>query len=486
MDSRQQDYIKKLYLRFYRESVSGNPSSESYSEEELLDIFDYAGDMGDDYTQLMVLLKARTDYPDDPELMARRGIFLTFNTGGTALSQDFLDSHTHDSALWDIMRIYNLKPSYRDATAMLDKMLSRFDEIDDEAVIRMVDVIAELNLFDWFMANLDALKAKVMYPETLLHEAAEECIGHGLTDRAIALLVELTEIEPFDPLYWRMLAEQYIVIDNFTDALKAVDYALAIDGKDLETLMLKAQILFDLSDTRHDEAIQMMERLCRKNPDESRTAFLLAQMLTLVGRTDESRAIVTRFLDENPLDVHMIQSAMLLHDDELSRRILSRYLDNDSHLSDEAIESYADHLTEVKCVRESAILQYLWYRRHRDTRLVNRTVFGLYLYGFYDEVCEIILHSGEFPVVNLSVMGPTEWSMSMLALARCHHTNALLSLTASMVSVDLARLNPGLRLSATAAIAIAATLSDLIDAHGDNISADDLKPIDPFQSGMME
>ncbi len=482
MDSHQEDYIKGLYIQFHDESKNGNPSAESYSVEELLDIFDYASDMGDNYTQLMVLLKSQVEYPDNPELQGRRAIFLTFSTGGTILTQDFSDRNDDKSALWRIMRMYNGRPDSDTVRRELDEILHSPEQLDDETVIRLVDLLFDLDMLDWLIDNLDVLKTKVQYLETLLHEAAQECISHERTEHAIVLLSELTDIEPFDPLYWRMLASQYVVVDSFKDALKAVDYALAIDGKDIATQMLKAQIVFDLY-SDHGDAVNIMERLYRKNPQESGVAFLLAQMLTLVGRTDESRQIILKFLQNNPADQQMIQSAMLLHDDDLTHRVLQKYISCENSLDDDVIERFSDHLVDVQCSRESVLLQYLWYRIHPDTKLYSRIVTGLYLLGQYEDVCRMIYSTyGEFPVVKFGKLDFTEWVMALLASARCNKTNAVLSLSASMVSMHSGQFPPSMRLAVTTAKAIAETISNLQDRNPEGIRSEDIDALDPFRT----
>ena len=51
----------------------GRPISERYySEDELVSIFDYSGDRGDDYLRTEALLLGARLYPDSPELLQRR------------------------------------------------------------------------------------------------------------------------------------------------------------------------------------------------------------------------------------------------------------------------------------------------------------------------------------------------------------------------------------------------------------------------------
>ena len=55
MPQSDEQYMRDLYNRF-RADVMDNNNSEFYEEDELLDIYDYAQDEGDDMVMLYVLL----------------------------------------------------------------------------------------------------------------------------------------------------------------------------------------------------------------------------------------------------------------------------------------------------------------------------------------------------------------------------------------------------------------------------------------------
>ena len=78
LDGQQSDeqYMKELYERF-RKGVLANDASEFYDEDELLDIYDYAQDEGDEMTQLYVLLTGARLYPGSDFLDERKAFFLS-------------------------------------------------------------------------------------------------------------------------------------------------------------------------------------------------------------------------------------------------------------------------------------------------------------------------------------------------------------------------------------------------------------------------
>ena len=71
-----EQYMRELYERFLK-GVRDNMNSEFYEEDELLDIYDYAQDEGDEMVQLYVLLAGARLYPDSDFLDERKAFFLS-------------------------------------------------------------------------------------------------------------------------------------------------------------------------------------------------------------------------------------------------------------------------------------------------------------------------------------------------------------------------------------------------------------------------
>ena len=64
----------------FRADLSRPVGERFYSEDELITIFDLAGDSYDDYIRSEVLLLGMRLYPESDELMARRAIFIAIPT----------------------------------------------------------------------------------------------------------------------------------------------------------------------------------------------------------------------------------------------------------------------------------------------------------------------------------------------------------------------------------------------------------------------
>lgn len=64
---------EELYQRF-RESLRRPVSERFFDEDELVEVYDYAGDLNDDYVQMEVLFCGARLYPESQALSERRAL----------------------------------------------------------------------------------------------------------------------------------------------------------------------------------------------------------------------------------------------------------------------------------------------------------------------------------------------------------------------------------------------------------------------------
>ena len=95
--------------------------------------------------------------------------------------------------------------------------------------------------------------------------------------QAIDLIEANIEKIPYDIQAWLQLAEAYLWLERFDEAMEAADYALAIDAENAEGLVMKANILLD---TEHpEEAHSYYVRFLQFFPCDERANYLDAQCL---------------------------------------------------------------------------------------------------------------------------------------------------------------------------------------------------------------
>ena len=217
-----------------------NPFSERYySEEELMEIFDTAGDYNDDYMQLEALMLGARLYPDSTVLTERRAIFL-LGFEGDAFER-FMNLHHADST--PIMELLKLRArvssgSSIDREKFVADFLDQHTLDSDELVIQFVRTIEDLGLMQWLKDNYEKIEARVEYKPVLYYEVAAICSDADY-ELAIRALEALTNAEPYSSEYWTMLAGAYIAANRRDDAATAIEYALAINPKELAALEKK-------------------------------------------------------------------------------------------------------------------------------------------------------------------------------------------------------------------------------------------------------
>lgn len=280
----------ELCSRFRQSLQNGSTGSEYFDEDDLIEVFDYAGDLNDDYLRFEALLCGARFYPDSVPLKERRA--LLYSSIGEDVSQKYLqDNASQHGALWDISRMRNASPMGNDAVKGLERLLADYSEFDDEEVIQLVDLASTVGQTDWLLDRLDSLKAHVSYMPTLLFEIAVVLEMDGRYGDAIKLLDELTELEPYNEEYWFMLAQEYDLDGNPAGALQALDLALAILPDDKAMRFYHARLL-SRDDSGRDEAIISLERLVTDFPEDHDICRFLAALY--IERSNDSNSEKSR------------------------------------------------------------------------------------------------------------------------------------------------------------------------------------------------
>lgn len=289
MTDNTNDRRNELCSRF-RKSLSGDASSIQYfDEDELIEIFDYAGDLNDDYLRMEVLLCGARYYPDSAPLKQRRA--LLYYTFGDDLTNKYLqDNAAQHGLLWDITRIRSANPMGKEAVEALDRMLKEYNEFDDEEIIQLVDLASSLGQTDWLLSRIKKLRKHVTYLPTLLYEIAVQLEIDQRYDEAIQLLEQLTDLEPYNDQYWFMLAQEYDLNDNPSGALQALDLALAILPGDKAMRFYHARLLARDNAT-HRQSIDSLKKLAVEYPDDiDISRFLAALVIESAPEDDDDSA----------------------------------------------------------------------------------------------------------------------------------------------------------------------------------------------------
>lgn len=377
----------------FRQSLTDGSSSQYFDEDDLIEIFDYAGDLNDDYLRFEVLLCGARYYPESVALRQRRALLYSYF--GNDITTKYLEDNTNrQGALWDITRIRNASPMGDDAIRSLDKLLSDYDEFDDEEVIQLVDLASSLGQNDWLLSRLDKLRAHVSYLPTLLYEIAVMLEIEARYAEAIDLLEELTNIEPYNEQYWFMLAQEYDFNDNTSGALQALDLALAILPDDKAMRFYHARLLSrNKADTQR--AVDALEKLSADFPDDIDINRFLAALYIETGGDkgyDEAREKAAETLRQcfrlNPGD-RKLASDMLVVEADDPQSIIDKV--NAFHAPADISEwvIWASELQELGAYDKAiAVLLYCENKNGKtDTTVNENLIINYFMLQDFEAVC---------------------------------------------------------------------------------------------------
>ena len=98
---------------------------------------------------------------------------------------------------------------------------------------------------------------------------------------------ELIDTDPFSKYYWNALASAQLMDEDFNNAIQSSEYAIAIDPKDPDGLIAKANALFRLGN--YEDALEYFRRYSNEVPDDE--FALLHQGICLINMERGEEAV---------------------------------------------------------------------------------------------------------------------------------------------------------------------------------------------------
>ncbi|MDO4319861.1 MAG: hypothetical protein Q4C34_04725 [Bacteroidales bacterium] len=302
----QPDPRRELCDRF-RADLSKPLSERYYSEDDLIEIFDYAGDVNDDYLRAEALMLGARLYPDSSELTERRAIFYMFFD--EQVFRKYLADHseTH-TPMWEILRLNLLTPGTDETRSELETFLDNAGDLGDEEIIQFVQLASTLKLNEWLYQNVDRLRSHCSYLPTLLYELAVNAEMADDYEQAAQFLNELTEIEPYNSDYWTMLATDYLLLGRKADAATAVDYALAINPDYIDALKVRLGTI-ENSDM-HGEFGELVDRILAADPTAESVAYMVVERSINIGETEYAHSVLKRVAGHIKDSYRLVEKAL--------------------------------------------------------------------------------------------------------------------------------------------------------------------------------
>ncbi|MBD5228495.1 MAG: hypothetical protein HDS69_00380 [Bacteroidales bacterium] len=389
--------LEKLYNKF-RKELASDDISLYYDEGDIADIFDYAGDVRDDYVRLEALMLGNRLFPDSEMLLERRAIWLA-NLSNDALRQ-FVTDHprSNPSMMWETLRIRANAPYLPEqAVSELESLLERFRLSDDESIIQFVALVRHLEMEEWLVTNIDRVRDKCDYPPTLLFEIARLAENKPQSSSAIPLLEELTELDPFNTDYWGLTAELQSNCEQFEESLVSLEYAKALEPDDVELLTIEGYNYLRLG--RLDESINAFQHALTVDPDYFVAKRNLLEAYHLKGESEKCATIARQLFSVDPTDNALLLEMLIAFPEEADDTLAHHY----AHV--DADETGAIYNSNELCRsgRQDVALIYLqWYSNHYSLSDHGNMVFIELLYhnGRYREAYDYIVANIKSPVIS--------------------------------------------------------------------------------------
>ncbi|MBR6746556.1 MAG: hypothetical protein IKL83_04180 [Muribaculaceae bacterium] len=391
------DQLETLYNKF-RKELAENDLSIYYDEGDLADIFDYAGDVHDDYIRLEVLMLGNRLFPDSEILLERRAIWLA-NMGNEPLRQFIVDHpRSNPSVMWEILRIRANAPyTNEDAITELENLLQRFRLNDDETIIQYVALVRHLEQEQWLISNLDFVRNHCEYPPTLLFEIARMAYNRTQSASALQLLEELTELDPFNTDYWGLMAELQSNCEQYDESLVSLDYAKALEPDNVELLTIEGFNYLKLN--RIDDAIKTFEYALTLDCDYFIAKRNLLEAYRIKGESSKCKELISQLFRAEPSDTSLLCEMLISFPEEIDETLSHFYANSDAD-ENEAIV----HASELCRTGNDAIaLQYIrWYNNSYSLSTQGKLIFIELMYhnGYYNEAYNYLIDNIKAPVLS--------------------------------------------------------------------------------------
>ncbi len=381
------DDRQELYNRFVKEIPSGHASAY-FDEDDLVEIFDYAGDLNDDFVRLEVLWCGARYFPDSMAL-AERKAYLYSELGNDAAASLVLSRVPDDSVMKRLLMLRINGGERAEVIGKLDRIVAEAKEFSDEDIFQLVSTATDLGVYDWTKQNCRKIKRKTDFPQSFLYDLVEEAENNHDYDFELELLEELTMLEPFNAEFWTRMAEVFFVrLQNLEKALQAIDYALAADPGSVRAQLMHAQILFD-SGADLDLMEKLLKPVLEKNPDEGMAVDTLALVYASNSRLQDGLDLIYTYLSRFPAHRPSVDLLLTVLDGEIPPYVMTNYYESaDNFTEDDWIDWARRYIADNNDAAASTILLSLAERHFISANNFSVLAETCYRAGKYRELTE--------------------------------------------------------------------------------------------------
>lgn len=200
--------------------------------------------------------------------------------------------------LWAEIRIKENRQ--QDASQQLMHYFKTLSEEKDYFLYDTAGVFMDYN--EWEIALMWAEELQKRYPDFERAEllVAEIKVCWGKCQDAIPELEAILDKNPFCAEAWNLLAEAHSALENYNEALDAIDYVLAIDENNLSAMLIRANSLFHMQ--KMEEAHQQYEKYLEKCPKDVSVLYFDSVTLANLEKYPEAIKRLEEALETSPED----------------------------------------------------------------------------------------------------------------------------------------------------------------------------------------
>lgn len=381
---------EQLYQNF-KKSLAKPITERFFDESELVDIFDYAGDIEDDYVRLEVLIVAARLYPDSSMLADRHALFYLDQENDGAVNAYMSDNAGASTPIADIVRL-ELQDSPAGDPAPLEYLMTAYPSFTDEEMIRLVQLAADLNCYDWLIANLPRLRRKTDFVPSLLWEVINEADNAGDTATAIALAEELIELEPFSGTYWSALFRAHARAGNHEEARNAFEYASSIVADEPSEVMWLADSAYNFAPYVCENVEELVAALPVDNVDEFQIVDCRFGLLLKSGNFVKAQEIAKDYARRHPDDERALTHILATEAPDASE-FINAFLDaKPDGFSTEFLSTLSNQLFMAGSDSFNVLFKCLQQRQMLPDDMVATWLCDLYVRGEYHFINSLFLN----------------------------------------------------------------------------------------------
>ncbi|MDE6207364.1 MAG: hypothetical protein K2M55_06105 [Muribaculaceae bacterium] len=394
MDNEERNPRQELYVRF-RNSLKTQKSSEIfYDEDELVELFDYAGSLSDDYIQLEALLCGARLYPDSTALADRRLMLYMDTTdeitdARTEAAAHYLEDHSANTPVADMARLEINPPG--DRAGALSYLIGQYEQFTDEEIIELCQLAVDLDQYEWLKANIGLLSKKVRSNSAMLYEVARAAENKEDWDTLISTAETLIEADPFQIGSWLFLLNGQAHKDLQDDARSTYDYAKTIASSQEPQVMLAiADTVYNSAPFLASDMVETLLGLATKYPDAFGFLDAACAFLALQGNMTRVSALLKDYLKRHPDSFPPLRQLLLINaydtEEYIEMYLNSVDIDEAMMKAPEVIERM--HVNgNLRCI--NALLESLDRRLPLQDQLLAVWIESLFASEKYDKVIEL-------------------------------------------------------------------------------------------------